>query len=330
MNDIILVIGYNAAGKTTIVKKWEDKGYVRLNRDEHGGKISDLLQPCEEIILSGKGVVLDNTFPSIPSRQPFIDLAKRLGCDIHCVHLKTSFEDAQLNACLRMMERVGKILGPNDKTNDPNLFPPVALFRYKKLYENKKEKGTYPIPEYPGKQDPKVDHGFKTVTNQPFNRIWGAEYKNSALILDADDTIRRSLGEKNWPEKPEDVEIIPGVADVIKKFMSLNDIKLIFGVSNQSAVDKGRMSIEQVEACFSETNKQLGIDVPWLYSPWLPPKNITYCRKPHCGLGAQLIYEHKLLPRKCLYVGDSTSDKTFAKRCGFNFQHPKEFFNWDS
>jgi len=325
---IVLVIGYNAAGKTTLVKEWEDQGYVRLNRDEHGGSVVDLLKPTEAAILDGKGVVLDNTFPTIPSRQPFIDLAKKLKVDIHCVHLTTSFEDAQLNACLRMMERAGRILGPNDKTKDPNLFPPAALFRYKKLYENKKEKNTYPIPEHPGKQDPKPAHGFKTVSKRAFTRVWAPEYQNAALILDADDTIRRSVGEMNWPEKPEDVQIIPGVADKIKQWLKDHNTTLLFGASNQSAIDKGRLTVSEVEACFSETNRQLGIDVPWLYSPWLPPKNITYCRKPHCGMGAQLIYEHKLLPSKCLYVGDSTSDKTFAGRCGFQYQHPKEFFGW--
>mgnify|MGYP001393563184 CR=1 FL=1 len=325
---IILVIGYNAAGKTTITKEYEDEGYVRLNRDEHGGAVVDLLKPCEQNIRAGKGVVLDNTFPTIASRRPFVDLAQKLKCEIHCVWLATSFEDAQLNACLRMMERAGKILGPNDKTNDPNLFPPVALFRYKKLFENKKEKGAYPIPEHPGKQEPKPAHGFTTVVKKPFVRVWGSEYVNAALIIDADDTIRRSVGEQNWPEKPADVQVIPGVADRIKAWMKTNKVNLLFGASNQSAVDKGRMTISEVEACFAETNRQLGLDVPWLYSPWLPPKNITYCRKPHCGMGAQLIYEHKLLPSKCLYVGDSTSDKTFAQRCGFQYQHPKEFFGW--
>ncbi|CAE7860251.1 unnamed protein product [Symbiodinium microadriaticum] len=307
----------------------EESGRV-ARQFEIAFKVVDLIPICEQELKAGKSVVLDNTFPTIPSRQPFIDLAKKLGCEIHCVHLTTPFEDAQLNACLRMMDRAGKILGPNDKTKDPNLFPPAALFRYKKLYENKKDKGTYPVPEHPGKQDPKKEHGFDTVVKRPFERVWGSEYTNAALILDADDTIRRSVGEKAWPEKPEDVQVIDGCKERIEEYMAEEGITLLFGASNQSAIAKGRMTHDEVKACFAETNHQIGLDIPWLYSPWLPPTNITYCRKPHCGMGAQLIYEHKLLPSKCLYVGDSTSDKTFAKRCGFQYQHPKEFFGWDN
>lgn len=326
MTEIVLITGYNAAGKTTITKEYTDRGFTNLNRDTAGGKVNDLLLPCEAEIKAGRSVVLDNTFPTIPSRQPFIDLAKKLGVKIHCVWMSTSFEDAQLNACLRMMKRVGKILGPEDKTDDPNLFPPVALFRYKKLFENKKEKGEYPVPDFPGKQEPKKAHGFNTVEKRPFVRYWEPEYKNKALIIDADDTIRTSTGDQNWPEKPEEVLIIPGTASKIRAWMLANRVELLLGVSNQSAVDKGRMTCKEVDACFEETNRQLGLEVRWLYSPWLPPKHITYCRKPHCGLGAQLIYEHKLLPSECLYVGDATSDKTFAARCGFQYQHPKEFF----
>ena len=50
------------------------------------------------------------------------------------------------------------------------------------------------------------------------------------------------------------------------------------------------------------------------------------CFKPMPGMGAEFIEKYKLNPSECIMVGDMTSDKTFAKRCGFQFMDAEEFF----
>ena len=44
------------------------------------------------------------------------------------------------------------------------------------------------------------------------------------------------------------------------------------------------------------------------------------------GLGVHFIHKYKLDPSKCIMVGDMTSDRTFAKRLGFQFEWAKDFF----
>jgi len=43
-------------------------------------------------------------------------------------------------------------------------------------------------------------------------------------------------------------------------------------------------------------------------------------------MGAYWIEKYKLDPSQCIMVGDATSDKTFAERCGFKYLHPDVFF----
>ena len=64
-------------------------------------------------------------------------LAKQIGAKISCYWLTTSLEDAQLNVCQRMIKKYGKLLSPEEikRANDPNTFPPAALFHYRKVFQ---------------------------------------------------------------------------------------------------------------------------------------------------------------------------------------------------
>jgi len=318
--EIAIVIGYNAAGKSTLVREFEQDGYHRINRDLTGGTIEAQVELARKALTTHDRVVLDNTYPTIESRESIVALGQQMGIPVRCVWLTTSFEDAQLNACLRMMEQRDQLLMPEDfkKEKSPNLFPPVALFTYKNKFENKKGE-----QKHPGKQDPKKEHGFFVVEKRPFVRQWPAEFCNKALLLDYDDTLRRSKGDKNWPEKPEDVEILPNRKEVLDEYVA-NGWRLL-GVSNQSAIAKG-LKREDAVACFERTNELLGHDIEYMFCPHQVPPVNCYCRKPHPGMGAHFIWKYKLLPSACIMVGDQTSDKTFASRCGFVYKEAEEFF----
>jgi HAD superfamily hydrolase (TIGR01662 family) len=320
MSEVVMIVGFPASGKSSLAQELVDKGYVRINRDEEGGAIKDLLSPASYYMKSGKNIVLDNTFPTIESREPFIELAKKIGVPIRCVWLTTSCEDAQLNACMRMLQKTGKILSPDEikAAKDPNLFPPAVLFAYKSKIEGKTE-GL----KYPGKQYPTVEHGFISVDKRSFTRVWGAEYVNKAIITDYDGTLRESTGPNEWPTKPEEVRVISGRGDVLKKYQDQG--YLILGASNQSACAKG-LSLEAATACFERTNELLGVKIEYQFCPHKVPPIICFCRKPCVGMGAHFIFKHKLLPSNCIMVGDQTSDATFAQRCGFQFKAPSEFY----
>ena len=216
MQEVVIIMGYNAGGKSTLVKEFVADGYYRINRDETGGTLDGQALLVEQESRRGRQtVVLDNTYLTIESRESIIQMAKKIGAKIRCVWLKTSFEDAQFNACLRMMERAGKILSPEElsKSKDPNLFPPVALFGARKKLE-----GEDKTLKHKGKQYPTLKEGFDKIEEREFVRVWPKEYKNKALVLDYDDTLRRSKGSNNWPTKPEDVEILPGRKEKLKEW----------------------------------------------------------------------------------------------------------------
>ncbi len=307
---IVLVMGYNAAGKSTYVTEYTDKGFHRVNRDELGGKLDNLPQIVTDLFKKGtKKFVLDNTYVDVESRKSIIECGKKLGLPVHCVWLDTSFEDAQFNACTRMIRRAGRLLDPTDfKANkDPNLFPPVALFTYKKKF-----------------QKPTVAEGFADITKVPFVRKKDPKYKNKALILDYDDTLRETDNEYGYPTKVAEVKIKPGRKEKIKEYQKKG--YLLLGASNQSGIAKKIITSQTAVDCFEETNRQLGLDIEYFFCPHSIPPVVCYCRKPHPGMGVHWIEKYKLDASQCIMVGDQTSDETFAKRCGFQYKDQGEFF----
>jgi len=233
--------------------------------------------------------------------------------------LTTSFEDAQLNACLRIIQHTGKLLQPEDfkvapYKGDPNLFPPAALFAARKRF-----------------QEPTKAEGFSAVETREFVRMWPDDHTNRAIFLDYDDTVRRSTGAKVWPEDPSEVEILPGRKEKLRQCR--RDGYILLGASNQSAcaksVAKGGITLETASACFERTNHLLGFarDLDYMFCPHRIPPVTCYCRKPSSGMGAYFILKYKLDPAQCIMVGDQTSDRTFATRCGFQYQDAEEFFS---
>ena len=157
-------------------------------------------------------------------------------------------------------------------------------------------------------------------------RSWPAEFENKAIILDYDDTLRRSAGPNPWPEEKSQIEILPGRRAELDEYAAQG--YLLLGVSNQSAVEKkdSPLTAEKATELFRHTNKLLGQDIDFEFCPHHRFPVQCYCRKPHAGLGAHFIWKYKLDPSQCIMVGDQTSDKTFARRCGFQFMDADEFF----
>ena len=308
--EVVLVMGYPASGKTSLVSQFN--GYTRLNRDNLGGSISGLADRLQERLDAGaRSIVLDNTFGTVKQRRYIIKVAQRNDLPIRCVWLKTSIEDSQFNASMRMVRKYGRVLDPeeiqeNGKT-DPGCIPSVALFSYRKNLVA-----------------PSLSEGFSEIKVVKFRRIWEEEYSNKALILDYDQTLRDAISGGKDPEDLDDIEILPRRKEVLQSYV--NQGYILAGVSNQSWVGKGILTWDQVNEGLQHTNDLLGLDIDFRFCPHRVPPIVCHCRKPQTGLGVELIEMYKLLPSKCIFVGDRTTDKTFAKRCGFNFVHADEFF----
>ena len=321
MQEVVMVLGFPASGKTTVSGNLIDKGYAHLNRDKEGGKLIDLLPKMVAALSNGQSVVLDNLFPTAEVRKSFIEAATLRKVPIRCVQMDTKIEDASINALHRMWDRYGKIFfTPQDIKNhkkakkDSNMFPIVVLFKYKKEFEK-----------------PTKDEGFVKIEKHKFERRYDPAYNNKALILDYDDTLRTvHNGDFKFPTKPEEVKILAGRAEKLKQYEK--DGYLLLGVSNQSGIARKQMGKTEDEghcnakATFDHTNKELGVDIDYRYCPDnVPPR--CYCRKPQSGLGVALIRQYDLDPRQCIFVGDQTSDKTFATRLSMQYSDAEDFFD---
>ncbi len=305
-----MVVGYPASGKSTVTKDLIKKGAVALNRDTEGGTIVGLLPKLEALLKEGKDVVLDNTFPTIEVRKPFIDLAKKYNADITCSLMSTSIEDAQFNVVQRAIGLIGKFPTPEaiKAAKHTNIFPPTVLFKYKKEF-----------------QKPTTEEGFSKVEVVKFVRKVNPEFTNKALIVDYDGTLRECInGNDKYPINKDQIEIKPNRTKVLQSYKDKGYILL--GCSNQSGIAKGEVADEVVKELFDYTNQQLGIDIEYRYCPHQSAPISCYCRKPMPGIGVEFILKHKLSAKDCIFVGDMTTDKTFAQRAGFQYVDQEEFF----
>jgi HAD superfamily hydrolase (TIGR01662 family) len=312
--EVVLIGGYPAAGKTALARQLVEQGHERLNRDDQGGTVDDLLPPLRQFLSQGRSVVLDNLYATKESRAGAIRAAREAGVPIRFVLLRTSLDDAQFNACLRMIEKHGRVLHPEDHKkapykNDPSLYPVAVLYKYRNDFE-----------------EPTTAEGLASVEMVEFERRYPAEWVNRAVIFDFDGTLRTHEGREKFPVHPSEVRAMVPRAGVIRRYAA--EGYLLLGASNQSGVAKGKVSAADVEACFQETLRQLKVEFAQvLYCPHKVPPISCYCRKPGPGMGVELIVKHRLDPRRCIYVGDAGTDKSFAQRCGFTFADQAEFFS---
>ena len=308
--EVHLVLGAPSSGKTTHTKQLIERGFTNLNRDTEGGKIIDLLPKMERLLKDNKSVVLDNLFPTVEVRKPFLDLAKKHGAVVNCSWIKTSVEDATFNFVQRAIGILGTFPEPElvKKSKHPSIFPPTVLFKYKKDF-----------------QKPTKEEGFDDVIEVPFVRKDNPAFTNKALIVDYDGTLRECInGNDKYPVNKSQIEIKAGRTKVLQTYKDKGYILL--GLSNQSGIAKGELTSETAKELFEHTNKLLGMDIEYRFCPHQSAPISCYCRKPQVGAGVEFILKHQLSRKDTIFVGDMTTDATFAKRCGFQYVDQAEFF----
>lgn len=311
MNNVIMIVGAPASGKSTVTKEMAHSTNSKiLNRDTEGGTIASLLPKLEAHIKNKTSVVLDNLFPTIEVRKPFIDICKSYGVNISCHLMGTTIEDAQFNAVQRAIKLTGKFPTPEviKEAKHTNIFPPLVLFKYKKDF-----------------QKPTLAEGFSEVKVIPFVRKEDPTFINKAIILDYDGTLRECInGNDKYPLQEDQIEIKLGRKVILDDYK--NKGYLLLGISNQSGVAKGELTHEKAIQLFEHTNKLLGVDIEYRFCPHQSAPISCYCRKPMNGVGVEFIMKHKLRAKDCIMVGDMTTDKTFASRSGFQYVDQMDFF----
>jgi aryl-alcohol dehydrogenase-like predicted oxidoreductase/predicted kinase len=315
-SDVAIVMGLPGAGKSTYAERLIADGYRRLNRDEAGGTLRDLLPALDEALalttaLGATRIVLDNTYVSRKSRAEVIRVASARGVPVRCIWLSTSVEDAQTNAAWRLVSRYGRLPGDAELTRlrrqDVAAFLPTVQFRYQRELE-----------------PPDIAEGFSRIERVPFERRLAPSFVHRALIVWCDDLLLRSRSGQRAPLTPDDVDAaaVKACAPIVRRYR--DEGWRVLGMSWQPQIAAGTQTVAGAEAVFARMRALLGessdggeIDMDVAHCPHAAGPPACWCRKPLPGLGVLFIHRYALDPTRCLYVGRGPQDAGFARRLGF-------------
>lgn len=144
---------------------------------------------------------------------------------------------------------------------------------------------------------------------------------NRAVFLDRDGVIVRDSG---YVYRLEDLELLDGAADAIKRFNSAGFLVIV--VSNQSGVARGYFKEEDVEKFNMEMARQLeqkGAGVNGIYfCPHHPDgkasgyDKVCDCRKPASGMLIKAAKEYDIDLKSSWMIGDMEKDINAGKGAG--------------
>ncbi len=302
--EIVLIAGPPAAGKTSRVGLFVDRGYTRLNRDLIGGTLAGLVPRLAQGLAEGqRRFVLDNTYGTRANRAAVVEVGRAHRVPVRVVNVATPPGEALYNACRRMIQRYGRLLEPGEQIEE-NDIPPQAIHRFFQSW-----------------QPPRAEEGI-TVEQAPFQRARTGTRR--ALFLDLDGTIRHTRSGAPYPAHPDDVQLLPGRKERLAHYHA--EGWLLLGVSNQSGIARGDVTAEQVAACVDRTVALLDLPLEVRWCPHAAGEIRCWCRKPMPGMGVAWIEARNVDRDASIMVGDMDSDRAFAENLGVSYQTADAFF----
>ena len=146
--------------------------------------------------------------------------------------------------------------------------------------------------------------------------------KQKAIFLDRDGTINKYVG---FLTKPEQFELLPGVADAIKLINKSGYLAVV--VTNQPVIARGDCTWEELQQIHDKMETELGMEGVFLDAIYICPhhpdkgfegerpeyKFVCDCRKPQPGLLLQAAKDYNIDLSQSYMIGDSSSDMEMGR-----------------
>ncbi|MBV8774935.1 MAG: HAD-IIIA family hydrolase [Deltaproteobacteria bacterium] len=122
------------------------------------------------------------------------------------------------------------------------------------------------------------------------------------------------------------IQLLPRVKETLA---TLRD-RLIFVVTNQASIRRGRLTVAQLESALRELDMLLGgILTAWQICPH-DNNDGCGCRKPRAGMITELAAAHDVDLKASMMVGDQAADADAARNAGVGrFMYARDFFGWE-
>ena len=184
----------------------------------------------------------------------------------------------------------------------------------------------YDSPEYC--KDMGTPERFEQVCQDFQNGV--VEAKNlskpqKAIFLDRDGTINKHIG---FLRKPEELELLPGVAEAIRKINSSGYLAIV--ITNQPLIARGEVTTEQLKLIHNKMETLLGQEGCYIdglyYCPHHPDKGFAGevaelkiecdCRKPKPGMLLKAAQDFNIDLNCSWMIGDGKNDVLAGKNAG--------------
>jgi predicted kinase len=276
--DVVIVMGIPGAGKSRVAERFVAEGHLRLNRDERGGSLRQLVSALDAELSGGvRQVVLDNTYLTRASRSYVIEAANRHGASIRCVWIDTPLAQAQVNLVGRLLERFGSLPSPEQlrevARREPGMLMPSSQMRALRELE-----------------PPSADEGLAAVERVPFSRAQPAGRARPGVFVAAAALTR------------------PGWHGVVKTSLPAKP-HLLFDWRPGGTLDELRDAVEHLSEAVSGT-----VEAGVCPHQGGPPS--CWCRPPLPGLPLEFARAHGLDPARSILVGTSAAHRTLATTLG--------------
>lgn len=145
---------------------------------------------------------------------------------------------------------------------------------------------------------------------------------NSALFLDLGGTLLRIENDEIYVDSHGRVEVLQNVVQTLRNVTE----DCVFVITNQSGIEKGFLSREDVASFIRQVFDKVGRPVT---DYWACPKLKSEFRKPSPNMILALADKHYIDLNRSVYVGDSENDRECAMSAGIaSFVWAKDYFNW--